>query len=225
MKCSTCLGSNMRRRRHRFSKVQILGQARLWRGRGEGLAHHLGGRFMRDECICIIVVETCLRRRSLTIVETRPFLRRWLQLCKPGILTYLRTLESSGDWMELKHRIRAVAASSYYTVPDEMRNLARERQVFIGSVLEELSAVGKYIKTDSALELLPDPDAAPEADKDGSGSGEGGGSGGDRAGAANAAPTPSPGEPTAVLHLTEEELVAILEATEADEGLSIGASI
>ncbi len=191
----------------------------MWRERGDGLSHRLAGRFMIHECVCIIILDTCLRRRNLTMIHERPFLRRWLGLCEPGILHYLLNVETTGDWRDLKEKIHAVAARSYYTVPEVMRNLANERLAFIGAVLPEISAIGTYQAGAPAELFIPEPDPAPEADKDGSGSGDGNGGATGQAGGANAAPKPSLGESEGeVIHLTEEELAALLDAVnDADD--------
>lgn len=202
--------------RPRFSRIQTKGQARLWRERGDGLCSRLAGRFMGHECLCIIILDTCLRRRDLTMIEERPFLRRWLQLCEPGVLFYLQNMETTGDWKELKDKIHAVARRSHYTVPSQMRNITRERLAMIGAILPEVSAIGRYLEGNPNNEFLIDPDATPEADKDGSGSGDGSGTASGKAGGANAAPRPSPSEPGDFIPLSEDELAAILDATEDD---------
>lgn len=213
-------------RRPRFSRVQTKGQARMWRERGEGLSRRLAGRFMSHECLCVIILDTCLRRRSLTMIEERPFLRRWLALCEPGVLFYLRELEERGDWKDLKDKIHAVAARSAYILP-HARNLARERLAFIAAVLPEVSAIGRYLSDNPNAEFLPDPDATPEADKDGSGGGEGNGGAAGQGGGANAAPRPSPGEGEGeFIPMNPDELAALLDAAEADDaGPAMGAML
>lgn len=204
--------------RPRFSKVQTKGQAQHWRERGEGLSRRLAGRFLSHECLCVIVLDTCLRRRNLTMIQERPFLRRWLALCEPGVLFYLQNMETTGDWKDLKDKIHAVARRSHYTVPDAMRNLARERLAMIGAILPEVSAIGRYLSDNPNAEFMPDPDATPEADKDGSGSGDGNGGGAGQGGGANATPKPSPCESEGeFIPVSEEELAALLDAAEADD--------
>jgi hypothetical protein len=203
--------------RPRFSKIKTAGQARMWRGRGEGLSRRLAGRFMIHECVCILALDTCLRRRNLTMIEERPFLRRWLSLCEPGVLVYLQSLEQSGDWRDLKAKIHAVAARSAYVLP-EMRNLARERQAFIGAILPEVSAIGRYLSDNPNSEFLPDPDATPDADKGGSGGGDDNGGATGQGGGANAAPRPSPGESEGeFIEMDPDELAAILDAAEDND--------
>lgn len=196
----------------------------MWRERGEGLSRRLAGRFMSHECLCVIVLDTCLRRRNLTLIEERPFLRRWLSLCEPGVLFYLQSLDQSDDWRDLKAKIHAIAARSAYILP-HARNLARERLAFIGAVLPEISAIGRYLYDNPIAEFISDPDPTPDADKDGSGGEGGSGGGAGQAGTANVAPAPSPREPGAVVHLTEEELAAILDAAadDGDAGMKMGA--
>ncbi len=212
--------------RPRFSKIVTKGQARQWRERGDGLCRRMAGRFMGHECLCIIILDTCLRRRDLTMIHERPFLRRWLSLCEPGVLFYLQNMEQSGDWKDLKNRIHAIARRSHYTVPDEMRNLARERLAFIGAVLPEVSAIGSYLEGNPGADFIPDPDATPDADKDGSGSGDGG-SGGGKAGGANAAPRPAPSESNGeFIPMDPDELAALLDAAEVDDaGPHMGAML
>ena len=213
--------------RPRFSKIQAKGQARQWRERGEGLSRRLAGRFMSHECLCILVLDTCLRRRNLTMIDERPFLRRWLALCEPGILFYLRDLETTGDWKDLKDKIHAVARRSHYTVPDAMRNLNRERLAFIGAVLPEVSAIGRYLEGNPGADFVLDADATPEADKDGSGGGDGGSGTGGKAGGTNAAPRPALGESDGeFISMDPDELAALLNAAEADDaGPAMGAML
>ncbi len=213
--------------RPRFSKIETRGQARMWRERGEGLSRRLAGRFMSHECLCVIILDTCLRRRDLTMIHERPFLRRWLQLCEPGVLFYLQNMETTGDWKELKDKIHAVARRSHYTVPAQMRNLARERLAFIGAILPEVSAIGRYLEGNPGADFVIDPDATPEADKEGSGGGEGNGGAAGQGGGANAAPRPAPSEPGDFIPLSEEELAAILDAAESDDdaGPAMGAML
>lgn len=212
--------------RPRFSRIQTKGQARMWRERGEGLSRRLAGRFMSHECLCVIVLDTCLRRRNLTMIDERPFLRRWLALCEPGVLFYLRELEERGDWKDLKDRIHVIARRSHYTVPDAMRNLGRERLAFIGAILPEVSAIGRYLEGNPGDDFIPLPDDAPEADKDGSGSGDGSGEAG-QGGGANATPKPSLGESEGeFIPVSEEELAALLDAAETDDaGSHMGAML
>lgn len=203
--------------RPRFSRVQTKGHARQWRERGEGLSRRLSGRFMSHECLCVLVVDTCLRRRNLTMIQERPFLRRWLALCEPGVLFYLQNMEQSGDWKDLKDKIHAVARRSHYTVPAQMRNLARERLAFIAAVLPEVSAIGRYLEGNPGADFIIDPDATPEADKDGSGSGEGNGGATGQGGGANATPRPSVGESEGeFIEMDPDELAALLDAAEDD---------
>ncbi|WP_139283893.1 hypothetical protein [Rhizobium sp. NFR12] len=187
----------------------------------------MAGVFMSNECLCIIVLDTCLRRRNLTMIHERPFLRRWLALCEPGVLFYLRNMETTGDWKDLKDKIHAIARRSHYTVPDEMRNLARERLVFIGAVLREISAIGSYLQGNPNNEFIPDPDPTPDVDKDGSGGEGGSGGGGGQARTSNGVPTPSPSEAGVIIHLTEDELAAILDAAADDDdaGVKMGAML
>lgn len=210
-------------RRPRFSEVTTLGQARHWRAFGAGRSRrHFGGWLTIDECICIHVVETCLRRRDLSLIEIRPFLARWLQMFEPGLCRYLVELDRRGTWRDLKDSIAAAARKSFYTVPDECRNLAVERQLNIASALDEIKAVGTYWATNPTAEFTPEPDPSPESEKDGSGSGDGGGTGG----GANAAPSPSAGNPGEVIPLSEDELAALLEEAEADDaGPTMGAML
>jgi len=212
--------------RPRFPKVRTKGQAQHWRERGEGLSRRLAGRFMIHECVCIIVLDTCLRRRNMTQIEERPFLRRWLALCEPGVLFYLQNMETTGDWKDLKDKIHAVARRSHYTVPDAMRNPARERLAFIGAILPEVSAIGRYLEGNPGADFVIDPDATPEADKDGSGGGDGNGGAAGQAGGANATPRPSPAGPGDFIPLSEDELAALLDAAEADDaGPHMGAML
>lgn len=213
--------------RPRFSRVQTKGQARMWRERGEGLSRRLAGRFMSHECLCVLVVDTCLRRRNLTMIQERPFLRRWLALCEPGTLFYLQHMEQSGDWKDLKDKIHAVARRSHYTVPSSMRNLARERLAFIAAVLPEVSAIGRYLEGNPGADFIIDPDAIPEADKDGSGGGEGNGGAAGQGGGANAAPRPALGESEGeFIEMDPDELAALLDAAEADDvGPAMGAML
>ena len=213
--------------RPRFSKIATKGQARQWRERGEGLSRRLAGRFMSHECLCIIVLDTCLRRRDLTMIDERPFLRRWLALCEPGVLFYLCDKETTGDWRDLKDRIHAVARRSHYTVTAQMRNLARERLAFIGAVLPEISAIGSYLEGNPSADFIPLPDAAPEADKDGSGGGEGSSGATGQGGGTTAAPRPSTVESVGeFIPMDPDELAALLDAAEADDaGPAMGAMI
>lgn len=211
--------------RPRFSRITTKGQAQHWRERGEGLSRRLDGRNMIHECVCIIVIDTCLRRRNLAMIHERPFLRRWLQLCEPGILFYLQDMEQSNDWKDLKDKIHAVAARASYMFP-EKRNLNRERQAFIGAILPEIDAIGRFLEKNPGADFVPEPDPAPEADKEGSGSGEAGSGASGRAGGANAAPRPAPAEPGDFIPLSEEELAAILDAAEDDAaGPQMGAML
>ncbi len=192
----------------------------MWRERGEGLSRRLAGRFMSHECLCVIIIDTCLRRRNLTLIHERPFLRRWLSFCEPGILFYLQNIETLNDWRDLKEKIHAVAARSAYILP-EIRNLARERLTFIAAILPEISAIGTY-QADHPGELFipdPDPDPNPEADKDGNGGSDGNGGGAGQAGTANALPKPSPDAEGAIRPMTEEELAALLDDA-ADDPVS-----
>lgn len=203
--------------RPRFSKIKTAGQARMWRERGEGLSRRLAGRFMSHECLCVIILDTCLRRRNLTMLHERPFLRRWLQLCEPGTLFYLQNMEQSGDWKDLKDKIHAVARRSHYTVPSQMRNLARERLAFIGAILPEVSAIGRYLEGNPGADFIIDPDAAPEADKDGSGGGDSNGGATGQGGGTNAAPRSSQGESEGeFIEMDPDELAALLDAAEDD---------
>ncbi|MBB3915560.1 hypothetical protein [Rhizobium fabae] len=180
---------------------------------------------MSHECLCVIIIDTCLRRRNLTLIEERPFLQRWLSLCEPGILFYLQNIETLNDWRDLKEKIHAVAARSAYILP-EIRNLARERQAFIGAILPEISAIGTYQAGNPGALFIPEPDPTPEADKEGSGSdGDGGAAG--QAGTTNATPKPSPAEPGAFIPMTEEELAALLDeaADDDDDALKMGAML
>lgn len=213
--------------RPRFSRITTKGQARHWRERGEGLSCRLAGRFMSHECLCILVLDTCLRRRDLTMIDERPFLSRWLALCEPGVLFYLRDKEQSGDWKDLKDKIHAVARRSHYTVPTQMRNLARERLAFIGAILPEVSAIGRYLEGNPGADFVLDHDATPEADKDGSGGGDGSSGASGKAGGANAAPRPAPGESAGeFIEMNPDELAALLNAAEAeDTGPSMGAML
>lgn len=213
--------------RPRFSKIATKGQARMWRERGEGLSRRLAGRFMSHECLCVLVIDTCLRRRDLTMIHERPFLRRWLALCEPGVLFYLQNMEQSGDWKDLKDKIHAVARRSHYTVPAQMRNLARERLAFIAAVLPEVSAIGRYLEGNPGADFIIDPDATPEADKDGSGGGDGNGGVAGQGGGANAAPRPAPGESEGeFIEMDPDELAALLDAAEADDaGPAMGAML
>ncbi len=212
--------------RPQFSRITTKGQAQHWRERSDGLCRRLAGRFMGHECLCILVMDTCLRRRNLTMIEERPFLRRWLQLCEPGTLFYLRNLETTGDWKDLKDRIHAVARRSHYTVPSSMRNLARERLAFIGATIPEVSAIGRYLEGNPGADFVTDPDATPEADKDGSGGGEGNGGAG-QGGGANAAPRPAPGESEGeFIEMDPDELAALLDAAADDDaGPAMGAML
>jgi len=213
--------------RPRFSKIETKGQARMWRERGEGLSRRLAGRFMSHECLCVIVVDTCLRRRDLTMIRERPFLRRWLALCEPGVLFYLQNMEQSGDWKDLKDKIHAIARRSHYTVPAQMRNLAHERLAFIAAVLPEVSAIGRYLEGNPGADFVIDPDATPEADKDGSGSGEGNGGAAGQGGGANAAPRRALGEGEGeFIPMDPDELAALLDAADADDaGPAMGAML
>lgn len=213
--------------RPRFSRIQTKGQASLWRERGDGLCRRLAGRFMGHECLCIIILDTCLRRRNLTMIQERPFLRRWLALCESGILFYLQNLEQSGDWKDMKDKIHAVARRSHYTVPSSMRNLARERLAFIGAILPEVSAIGRYLEGNPGADFIIDPDATPEADKDGSGGGEGNGGAAGQGGGANAAPRPALGESDGeFIPMDPDELAALLDAaTDDDAGPAMGAML
>lgn len=211
--------------RPRFSRIQTKGQAQHWRERGKGLSRRLAGRFMSHECLCVIIIDTCLRRRNLTLIEERPFLWRWLSLCEPGILFYLQNIETLNDWRDLKKKIHAVAARSAYILP-EIRNLARERLTFIAAILPDISAIGTYQAGNPGAMFIPEPDPTRDADKDGSGGGDGNGGAVGQAGGTNAAPKPSPTEPGAFIPMTEEELAALLEeAADDDDALKIGAML
>lgn len=215
-------------RRPRFSRIRTKGQARHWRAVGAGMSRrHFGGWLAIHECICIHVVDTCLRRRNLSLIEIRPFLQRWLQACEPGLYRYLVELDRRGSWRDLKNSIAAVAQKSFYTVPNEYRNLTIERQLNIAACLEDISAIGSYWATDPTTQFVPEPDPAPESDKDGSGSGEGNGGTSGTAGGANAAPAPSLGESQGeFIPSSEDELAALLDAAEdEDAGPSMGAML
>ncbi|WP_173424086.1 hypothetical protein [Ensifer adhaerens] len=161
------------------------------------------------------------------MIDERPFLRRWLSLCEPGVLIYLREIEEKGDWKDIKDRIHAVARRSHYTALDTMRNLNRERLAFIGAILPEVSAVGRYLEGNPGADFVLDPDATPEADKDGSGSGEGSGTASGKAGGANAAPRPALGEGEGeFIAMDPDELAALLDAADtADAGPAMGAML
>lgn len=211
--------------RPRFSKIATKGQAHMWRERGEGLSRRLAGRFMSHECLCVIILDTCLRRRNLMMLHERPFLRRWLALCEPGVMIYLKEIEEKGDWKDLKDRIHAIARRSYYTVPDAMRNLAGERLAFIGAILPEVSAIGRHLDGNPGNDFIPLPDDAPEDDKDGSGSGDG--SGASQGGGANVAPHPTVGESEGeFVPMDPDDVAALLDAADADDaGPHIGAML
>lgn len=213
--------------RPRFSRIVNKGQARHWRERGEGLSRRLAGRFLSHECVCVIVLDTCLRRRDLTMIGERPFLRRWLALCEPGVLFYLQHMETTGDWKDLKDRIHAVARRSHYTVTAQARNLACERLAFLGAVLPEISAIGAYLETNPSADFILLPNPGSESDQDGTGSGESGSVGGSDAGGANAAPRSSPGEAAGdFIPIDPDDLAALLDAAEADdEGPAMGAML
>lgn len=212
--------------RPRFSKIATKGQARQWRERGEGLSRRLAGRFMSHECLCIIILDNCLRRRDLTMIQNRPFLWRWLQLFEPGVLSYLRDIEQRNDWRDLKAKIHTVAARSSFMFP-EKRNLNRERQLFIGAILSEIDAIGRFIASSPGVDFTPDPNPSPEADKDGSGSGDGNSGATGQGGGANAAPRPALGESDGgFIPMDPHDLAALLDAaTNDDAGPAMGAML
>jgi hypothetical protein len=140
-------------------------------------------------------------------------------------MIYLKEIEEKGDWKDLKDRIHAIARRSHYTVPDAMRNLARERLAFIGAILPEVSAIGRYLEGNPGNDFIPLPDDAPEDDKDGSGSGDG--SGASQGGGANVAPRPSVGESEGeFVPMDPDDVAALLDAADADDaGPHMGAML